>query len=222
MYSEVMLVHLTPALAPIEKTALSDALRSLSTRLPGVRSVLFEPTLPGVYNGGDYIWRSEYADKGAYEAAMASETWQTRIQPLLNDPTQVAALDRVAYQGGLFGGTSPGTGLYRVALFCANRNPTPERLAQFTHETSEMPRYVNTIRRWQISKADKAEGARPWTFVWEQEYDDLGGLQGAYMMHPSHWAHVDRWFDPEYPEWLVDPRLCHTFCRVSQPVIRAA
>ena len=26
---------------------------------------------------------------------------------------------------------------------------------------------------------------------------------GAYLMHPIHWARVDRWFDPECPEVIV-------------------
>lgn len=221
MYSTVTIIHLTPALSPAEKTALSDALKSLSNSLPGAPGVLFEPTLPGVYNGGDFIWRCEYATKAAYETALASETWQKRIMPILQDATRIAALDKVAFESGRFGGSSPGNGVYRVALFCANRNPTPERLAQFSAETADMARYVSSIRRWQLSKADHAEGARPWTYVWEQEYDDLEGLTGPYMMHPCHWAQVDRWFDPEFPEWLIDTRLCHTFCAVSQPVIGA-
>ena len=59
----------------------------------------------------------------------------------------------------------------------------------------------------------QAEGARPWTHVWEQRYDALDGLMGDYMMHPYHWARVDRWFDPESPDWIVDTHLCHSFCR---------
>lgn len=219
MYSTVTIIHLMPALSPAEKTALADELKSAAAALPGTPSVMFEPTLPGVYNGGDFIWRSEFADKAAYEKAVAGDVWQKRILPVLNDQGRIAALDQVAYESGRRGGASPGQGIYRVALFCANKNPTPERLAQFGRETADMPRYIGAIRRWQLSTVDKAEGARPWTHVWEQEYDDLSGLTGPYMMHPCHWAQVDRWFDPEYPEWLVDTRLCHTFCEIRQPVI---
>jgi len=49
--------------------------------------------------------------------------------------------------------------------------------------------------------------------VWEQGYDRLEDLTGSYMKHPCHWGQVDRWFDPEHPDWLIDPGLCHAFCR---------
>jgi hypothetical protein len=32
------------------------------------------------------------------------------------------------------------------------------------------------------------------------------------LMHPIHWAVVDRWFDPECPEVIVRDRVCHSFC----------
>ena len=106
-----------------------------------------------------------------------------------------------------------------MALFCANRNPTIERLERWAGETSDMPKHVKTIRSWQLGKVVEANGSRAWTHVWEQEYETLEGLTGAYMMHPCHWAQVDRWFDPEFPEWLVDPELCHTFCATTHPAI---
>ena len=41
-------------------------------------------------------------------------------------------------------------------------------------------------------------GTSAWTHVFEQEFTDVEGLMGPYLMHPIHWAVVDRWFDPEY------------------------
>jgi hypothetical protein len=84
-----------------------------------------------------------------------------------------------------------------------------------------MPRHVRSIRRWQLSTPLEATGSRAWTHVWEQEYDDLAGLHGPYMLHPCHWGEVDRWFDPEDPEWLIDPLLCHSFCETDAAVITA-
>lgn len=82
-----------------------------------------------------------------------------------------------------------------------------------------MPRYIKSIQRWQLSTTDSGTGLHPWTHVWEQEYATLGGLTGTYIMHPEHWSNVERWFDPEYPEWLVDPVLVHTFCNITKPAI---
>ena len=48
--------------------------------------------------------------------------------------------------------------------------------------------------------------------MWEQGYDMLEDLTVDYMRHPCHWGQVDRWFDPEHPDWLIDPGLVHAFC----------
>lgn len=186
--------------------------------LPGALSALFAPTLPGVYNGGDYLLRLSFADEATAVAALASDGWAS-ARALLADPATVAHVDHAIWRGGRAGGADNGAGLYRVALFCANIRPDGDRLAAFADQTAAMPRHVRTIRRWQLGEATAAGGTRPWTHVWEQEYPDLDGLNGAYMLHPVHWAHVERWFDPEYPEHLVDPQLVHSFCAIDQAVI---
>jgi len=193
---------------------------SYATRaLTGLQSYMFEPTLDGVYNGGDFLWRAVFDDKAVAEAAIASDAW-AKAAALIGDPATVTHVDSVAYEGWRSGGSSGGSGLYRVALFCANVRPDADRLAAFGEQTSHMPDHVRSILRWQLSVADHAEGTRPWTHVWEQEYADLDGLNGPYMMHPVHWAHVERWFDTEYPEHLVDTELVHSFCAIQQPAIR--
>ena len=55
--------------------------------------------------------------------------------------------------------------------------------------------------------------------MFEQEFTDVDGLMGPYLMHPIHWAVVDRWFDPECPEVIVRDRVCHSFCALSSPVL---
>jgi hypothetical protein len=216
MFNLVTLISLADA---ENRPAFEAELRSAAAGLPGVAGALLSPTLPGVFNGGDLIWRLSFADEPAYRRAIDSGAWTSAIAPLLGDSTRVTQIERAAYADGRKGGHSPGSGVYRVALFCANREPTPERLAAWSDETTSMPRYVKSIRSWQLAKVAEASGTRPWTHVWEQEYDDLQGLMGPYMMHPVHWAYVDRWFDPEYPEWLVDTFLCHSFCETRQPAL---
>jgi hypothetical protein len=186
--------------------ALADAAREA-----GAAATLLERTCEGAWNGGDVIWRAAYRDEAHYRTVEAGERFR-RAASILEDPSRVSRVEHVAFDGGTSGGASVRRGVYRVALFCANRSPTPERLERFRAETLAMPRHVGTIRRWQLSLPRAASGSRAWTHVWEQEYDDLGGLAGAYMLHPCHWSHVDRWFDPEDPDWLVDPVLCHSFC----------
>jgi len=194
------------------------ALREAAQDLPGLRGALIAPTLDGVYNGGDLIVRLSFDDADAAQRARNSAAGQA-IRAVLDDPTRVANIEHVSYPGGSSGGPIGGGSVYRVALFCANVRPDAERLARFARHSEAMPEHVSTIRRWQLSEPVATSGIRPWTHVWEQEYAELSGLLGAYMMHPVHWAHIERWFDPEYPEWLVDTQLVHTFCAIDDAVI---
>lgn len=194
-------------------------LRDASDSLPGAVGKLLAPTLPGTYAGGDFIWRVSFPDRAAANAALGSEAGKAALA-LIADESLVTSLDQVAFTTGAQGGTAHApAGLYRAALFCADRNPTSERLSAFAHDTLDMPKHVRTIVRWELSEAGEASGMMDWTHVWEQEYPDLGGLNGAYMLHPVHWAHVERWFDTEYPDYLVSPRLVHTFCATDRAIL---
>ena len=61
--------------------------------------------------------------------------------------------------------------------------------------------------------------ATRWTHLWEQEFDSVDGLQVDYMSSPVHWGYIDRWFDPEMPERIVDLWLAHTACQAHAPVL---
>lgn len=218
MYNLLWVIGFSPEADPAARAAFTEVLRSTTVALPGLRGILVQPTLPGVYNGGDLLCRLVFDDAAAATLATASEGWAA-IEQRLADRAQVSTLERVGYEGGLSGSSTGKTGLYRVALFCANVRPTAERLAAFGRQTASMPSYIKSIRRWQLSDTTSASGTRPWTHVWEQEYENLDGLNGPYMMHPAHWAHVERWFDTEYTEHLVDTFVVHTFCAIDAAVI---
>ena len=64
-----------------------------------------------------------------------------------------------------------------------------------------------------------ASDVAPWSYVWEQEYATLEGLTVDYMVHPHHWAFVDRSFDTESGAQLIDAALCHAFCPLGQGFI---
>jgi hypothetical protein len=220
MFSSLRLVTFSRELsAPAREAALQSLAEA--DRGTGATATLLGPTCPGVWNGGDLIWRSEYRDEAHWRNAESGQHFRRSAASVLGDPARVSLVEHVAFVAGSCGGVSPGRGLYRVALFSASRNPTVDRLARFARETRAMPRHVRSIRRWQLSTPLETNGSRPWTHVWEQEYDDLAGLHGPNMLHPCHWGEVDRWFDPEDPDWLVDPLLCHSFCETDAAVIAA-
>jgi len=119
-------------------------------------------------------------------------------------------------------GSKPGglnKGAYRTLFLSVNKAPNQAAIEKFDAETYMMGVYIHTIKNWQVSRVKEASGSRPWTHIWEQEYEDISGLHGAYMLHPHHWGHIDRWYDPECTDFMIDTFLCHTFCNFDGSVI---
>ncbi|MFD4351746.1 Dabb family protein [Nocardia sp. NPDC058518] len=208
MFEVTRLVHLSPGTDPCARDRLMTRLRGIAA--PVARRVVVQPTLPGVRNGGDVLVHLRF-DESADWMGTAAE-----VDALLSE-TPVAHVDGAEYQGGTAGIAEPGaTGsVYRVLLLrVAPGTPRPT-IERFEADLLRMPRYLPSIRSWQLSRVARGTGSSPWTHVWEQEFTDLDGLTGPYLMHPVHWAHVDRWFDPECPEMIVRDRICHSFCMNS-------
>jgi hypothetical protein len=201
MFSRIALIHLAGDAAPV-----SAALAATGA--------MVAPVMEGNFNGGDLsaIWR--FADEGACQAARPA------IDAALSG-TGIARVDSCTFADGQTGITEPGlaSGVHRTLFLCADHAVTEARLAQFEAEMVQMARYIPAIRNWRFSRVAEASGELPWTHVWEQEYEDIGGLMGPYMLHPYHWALIDRWFDHECPDWLVNLRLCHSFAMYGKAVI---
>lgn len=201
MYSLVCLVHLADG-----EVSAGEALAALGS--------VVAPVMEGAFNGGDLA---------AHFALDSEETYRAlrpRVDAVLAGPGVVRA-DTVFYRHGVSGCAAPGLagGVWRGLLLAANRPQAEARRDQFETEIVLMPKYIPAIRNWRLSRVIEASGDRRWTHVWEQEYADLGGLLGPYMLHPYHWALIDRWFDPECPDWIVDTRLCHSFAAFGQAVL---
>ena len=168
---------------------------------------LIGSTLPGGYEAGDLI--VHFSSANAVEAPA-----------LLGDP-QITHVDWAMYEPIAEGRAERDLrgGVYRVLLLAVEPSTPAETVRRFEAETQAMPQHISAIRNWRLSRVTEAGGARAWTHVWEQDYADLGGLLGPYMLHPYHWAQIDRWFDPECPERIVDARLCHSFCGFERSVL---
>jgi hypothetical protein len=218
MFKLTTLVTLAPN---ADRDALTMALTAAGGAATVVRAML-QPTLPGVHNGGDYIWHLQFADEAGYRAWQADDVGGEAADAVLTNPALVAHVDSAAYEGGRAGSKGElARGAYRTLLLSVNRAPSEDAVARFDFETYEMGLYIPTIVNWQVSRVTEAGGARQWTHVWEQEYAEIGGLHGAYMLHPHHWGHIDRWYDPECPDYMIDTHLCHSFCDFEGPVIEA-
>lgn len=201
MYNLTALIHLNGDAEPV-----SETLSALGATVA--------PVMEGNFNGGDLsaIW--QFADEAACRSTKPA------IDAALGGPC-IARVDSCAFVTGQSGIAEPGlsSGVHRTLLLCADHNATPERLAKFEAEMVQMAHYIPAIRNWRFSRVAEASGELPWTHVWEQEYADIGGLMGPYMLHPYHWALIDRWFDHECPDWLVNLRLCHSFARYGKAVL---
>ncbi|MFV8171275.1 Dabb family protein [Mycolicibacterium peregrinum] len=190
-----------------ERDRVLDALRAAAERSGALRA-LAEPTLPGSRNGGDILVHLRFSNDADWEASDFDEA--------LTDPA-ISRVNGVTYRGTPIRRSS-GT-VYRALLLRVPPEVEAETVAAFESELSTMPRYVPTITAWQLSRVEQAIGTSEWTHVFEQEFTDVDGLMGPYLMHPIHWAVVDRWFDPETTDIIVRDRVCHSFCELPSPML---
>jgi hypothetical protein len=176
------------------------------------RHQLVEPTLPGVRNGGDILVHLRFDTEDQWRSV------ETDFAATLTDPA-ITRVNGACYSGDAsISGVQTGT-VYRALLLRVLPGTDAHIVARFEEELRLMPRYLHTITAWQLSRVDNPAGTSGWTHVFEQEFTDVDGLMGPYLMHPIHWAVVDRWFDPECPDVIVRDRVCHSFCAMPGSVL---
>jgi hypothetical protein len=176
------------------------------------RHQLVEPTLPGVRNGGDILMHLRFDTEDQWRSV------ETDFAATLSDPS-ITRVNGACYSGGASrSGAHAGT-VYRALLLRVLLGTDDHTVARFEDDLRLMPRFVNTITAWQLSRVDEPVGTSGWTHVFEQEFTDVDGLMGPYLMKPIHWAVVDRWFDPECPDVIIRDRVCHSFCAMPDSVL---
>lgn len=192
--------------AESDRDRMLEALRTAARATTPLRSVV-QPTLPGSRNGGAILAHLRFATEDQCDRATQC------LAAVLADPA-VGRINGVDY-GGLPTrcGEQPGT-VYRALLLRVQADTPNATLTRFERELSSMPRYLPAIRAWQLSRVSAAYGTSCWTHVFEQEFADVEAVTGSYLMHPVHWAVVDRWFDPESTDVIVRDRVCHSFCPI--------
>ncbi|CAB1368749.1 Dabb family protein [Denitratisoma oestradiolicum] len=174
------------------------------------------------FGAGHYTWDLLYPDAATAAAAHASPLWQQHVMPVLRKYcASWSALGLDTIGAGLRNSKLTG-GVKRTALFRRLAGADGARAPGFEAATLDMPAHIDSIINWRLSRArvlDWDSGHQTWDYVWEQEYASLDGLLGAYMIHPHHWAHVDRAFDPESGQQFIDVRLCHAFCSQAESLL---
>jgi hypothetical protein len=207
MYSVTRLLDVIEA----DRGRMLGELRAGAAACGALRWVV-QPTLPGARNGGDILMHLRFGTQDHWDCAAE------RFAALMTDPA-VTGVNGAGYAGTPERcSDTPGT-VYRALLLRVVPDTAQATVARFEQELSSMPNYVPAIRAWQLSRVSDAVGTSAWTHVFEQEFSDVEGLMGPYLMHPIHWAVVDRWFDPETTDVIIRDRVCHSLCAMADPVL---
>ncbi|RAS08687.1 Dabb family protein [Cupriavidus alkaliphilus] len=178
-------------------------------RLPGLHRVALGRNLTGSWGAGDYTLDLQF-NTGSSGA-------QADAAGLAAALDGIATLDHVAYRA-IAGGTRAQLlrdGVWRTLMFRVRPDAPPWQVHALEHDLLRMPAYMPGIRNWRLARV-LSPGT--WTHVWQQEFAGTGDLLGEYLMHPFHWGRVDRWFDPEFPEWTVEA-ISHAFCPLASSLI---
>jgi len=148
-------------------------------------------------------------------------TWDVSADDLpVPDVPGVRVVDTVALAPVASGHVAlVGARVKRTLLLRVRPGTPPDVVARFETELAAMPRHIESIRSWCLSRVDQVRSPSPWTHVWEQEYETVEGLRGEYMTNPYHWAGVDRWFDDEVPGAIVERELAHVFYESATEVL---
>lgn len=222
-YRETAQLALQDGVNETDRTELEHILRRATTQLPGLKMASLGANFAPEYAAGHYTWDLLYPDRKAAEAARLSAFWQTEVLPALDRYCAAChALDLETIDAGvrrpdLTGATK------RTAYFRMLPGTTSPKARRFEQDLLEMPEQIPEILNWRLSRASvlpwNTSNCDPWTYVWEQEFASLDDLLGPYMTHPHHWAHIDRWFDPESGVQAVDAHLSHAFCTIDKSIL---
>ncbi|MEZ4331533.1 MAG: Dabb family protein [Myxococcota bacterium] len=222
-WRETAQLHLPAGAAPTDVEALEASLAAAGPDLPGIEGAWIAANFVPDYGAGHLTWDLLFCDRATATKARASAAWRERVVPALTRCcARWTALGLETVGAGL---ARPGIrdGVKRTALFRALPDAPAAKLDRWERDLLEMPAHVTAIVNWRLSRAIPLDWSSPdapvWTHVWEQEYERLDGLTVDYMIHPHHWAHVDRWFDPESGDQLIDTDLCHAYCPLPQTIL---
>tara|TARA_R100000005_G_scaffold26336_1_gene11688 strand:+ start:24745 stop:25794 length:1050 start_codon:yes stop_codon:yes gene_type:complete len=203
--------------------ALQQALSLWLPQLPGLASSELGKNLAPEYAAGHLTLDLLYPDASTAARAQESDVWRSQILPELSrtcSAVHALALENVG--AGLRESSLAG-GIKRTAFFRLQSGRDVATAEAFERDLLAMPQHIREIRNWRLSRAvpvawQQAECA-PWTWVWEQEFRTVDDLLGPYMVHPHHWAHIDRWFDPESGAQAIDTDLSHAFSPFGSSVL---
>ena len=222
-WRETAQLYLPASVPAADIASFGAALAEACAALPGLDTFRLGQNMVPAYGAGHFTLDLVYADRATAEATRQCGHWRERVLPLIS--AQCSAVSALGLDTVDAGARVPAlaNGIKRTALFRLLPEVSAGAQARFERDTLEMAAQIPAILNWRLSRAITldwdASGVAPWSYVWEQEYATLEGLTVDYMVHPHHWAHVDRSFDPESGVQIIDTALCHAFYPLEAGVI---
>lgn len=220
----VVQVGLASGLDSRDREAVARGLAEAGRALEGVVSSHASVHLDLSVGGLDLTWDLRARDEDAarrVETRLAQADGLAEFAPDLASRVERLEVGRPCVLAS--GVRHPGlVGIKRTLWLRVEPLAPAEAVARFEQETPLLADAIPAIRNWRWSRLPargSGPGAIRWTHLWEQEFEAVDGLQVDYMSSPAHWGYVDRWFDPEMPERVVDLWLAHTACPESEPVL---
>ena len=221
-HRETAQLKLKRSLGGEDKGRFVSALQQ-SEKLPDLEAFSFEQNLAPDYAAGDFTFDLLFADATSADQARQSALWLNTIAPAIAQYCEACHVLGMNTLGA--GLREPGlkNAIKRTAYFRLLPGTDDSTARRFEQDLLEMPMQIPEILNWRLSRAEalpwNQSDVAPWTYVWEQEFAKLEDLLGPYMTHPHHWAHIDRWFDPESGIQAVDTRLSHAFSPLQESLI---
>lgn len=224
-WRECAQLYLRDAADEATRVGLVALLARAADELPGLQKAHLSANFVADYGAGHFSWDLVYVSREQAQAARATAFWREQVIPALDRACRARSALGLETVGAGARDAALASGVKRTALFRRLPGVDAAAAARFERDTLEMPAHIEAIRNWRLSRAIvldwDASDVAPWSYVWEQEYATLEGLTVDYMVHPHHWAHVDRAFDPESGAQLIDVALCHAFCALDGAFITA-
>jgi hypothetical protein len=215
MFVSLRIISLPPD-REVERDLIITRLREAAAQLAVVRTSWIAPVSPvAVINGGHIVWRMTFATERDALAAPLDPRWRAEIDPLLRDAQVIGVGYRIT-RGAV---RAAGAGIWRALIFRIMPHAPPEAVKAIEDGLLLFPKYITPIRSWALSAVAATEGPKAYTHVWEQEFDSLDDLTGAYMNHPIHWGLVDAFFDADYPQYVADPYLVQVVADIDAPIM---
>jgi hypothetical protein len=216
-------MHLVPDADPQRVDRLVEAVRAADQELD-VLAADAARTTPNAYRAGDVMVLGAFADRDAAARTRDHPYVETVVRPLVE--ACASHLETVCYAQGPVTVRQPdlADGIHRTLLLHVDQATDPTLVERFERDLADMPRYIDSIRNSSLSRVESMIGSLgpEYTHVWEQEFVDLDGLTGPYMMHGYHWSLVDTWFDAQATEPIVDRRLIHASCDLRRSILARA